>query len=80
MKHILSLAILTAGLTIGVEAQTNLVPLSWDWSRAHESAIDPSRFLDAPAGKGGYRGVRRMGACKANTSSSPTVRLCACGA
>jgi hypothetical protein len=54
MKPILLLAILTSGLTTGVEAQTNLVPFPWDWSRAHESVIDLSRFLDAPAGRGGY--------------------------
>jgi lysophospholipase L1-like esterase len=31
-----------------------LQPFSWDWSRAHESVLDLSRFLDAPAGKGGF--------------------------
>lgn len=31
-----------------------LVPFPWDWSQAHESALDLSRFLDAPAGKNGH--------------------------
>lgn len=31
-----------------------LVPFSWDWERASESALDLSRFLDAPSGKGGF--------------------------
>ena len=31
----------------------NRQPFNWDWSRAHESVLDLSRFLDAPAGKGG---------------------------
>lgn len=39
-------------------SQTNLVPFPWDWSRAHESAIDLSRFLDAPAGRGGFVTVK----------------------
>lgn len=45
-------------LTFCVHAQTNLAPFSWDWSRAHESVLDLSRFLDAPAGKGGYVTVK----------------------
>lgn len=43
-----------ASMTFCVQAQTNLVPFSWDWSRAPESVIDLSRFLHAPAGKGGF--------------------------
>jgi hypothetical protein len=39
-------------------AQTSLVPFPWDWSKAGESAIDLSGFLDAPAGKGGHARVR----------------------
>ena len=49
MKSI-GILLLTAGLIAAAELQ----PFSWDWARAHESAIDLSRFLDAPAGKGGY--------------------------
>lgn len=41
-------------LTAGLIAAAELQPFSWDWARAHESAIDLSRFLDAPAGKDGY--------------------------
>jgi hypothetical protein len=45
-------------LAPSVRAQTNLVPFSWDWSRAHESVLDLSRFLDAPAGQGGHVAVK----------------------
>jgi lysophospholipase L1-like esterase len=38
----------------GSIAASELKAFSWDWSRAHESVLDLSRFLDAPAGQGGY--------------------------
>ena len=38
----------------GSIAAAELKEFSWDWSRAHESTIDLSRFLDAPAGRGGH--------------------------
>ncbi len=58
MKRNRTLARFSAGLllsclTTGVPAQTNLVPFAWDWAHAHESVLDLSRFLDAPAGRGG---------------------------
>ena len=46
--------LLAFSLAFCAEPQTNGVPFPWDWSRAHESVLDLSRFLDAPAGKGGF--------------------------
>lgn len=49
--------VVVCALAVGVppvSAQTNLVAFPWDWSRAHESALDLSRFLDAPAGGDGF--------------------------
>lgn len=54
----LPLIVLLTLAATSARAQTNLVPFAWDWSRANESAIDLSRFLDAPAGKGGPVRVR----------------------
>lgn len=56
--HRLFLGLAIASLTFCAQAQTNLVPFSWDWSHANESVLDLSRFLDAPAGKGGFVRVR----------------------
>jgi hypothetical protein len=38
--------------------QQSLVPFPVDWTHAHESAIDLSRFLDAPAGRDGFLAMR----------------------
>jgi hypothetical protein len=52
------LACALAGLALCSRAQTNLVPFPWDWSRADESVLDLSRFLEAPAGRDGFVRVR----------------------
>lgn len=58
MKCFAYLLSIVGSLCLAVSAngqtQTNLVPFSWDWSHAHESILDLSHFLDAPAGKDGY--------------------------
>lgn len=54
--HLVVLLVLFATSPV-VNAGTNTLeraPFPWDWSRAHESALDLSRFLDAPAGRDGF--------------------------
>jgi hypothetical protein len=50
--------LLLTGLAQGVVAAAERTPFPWDWSRAHESVLDLSRFLDAPAGRDGHVRVR----------------------
>jgi len=54
MIHRLLIGLAVASLAFRAQAQTNLAPFAWDWSHASEIMLDLSRFLDAPAGKGGF--------------------------
>jgi hypothetical protein len=47
---------------------------NWDWSRAHESVLDLSPFLDAPAGKGGF--VRNGGESVPHLVANVTNDFC----
>jgi len=67
-------ACVVAGLACRAQAQTNLAPFPWDWSQAGQSMLNLSRFLDAPAGKGGF--VRGSGESTPYLAADVTNDFC----